>query len=678
MSIQLLAPAGSQEAMVAAVRAGADAVYLGLNDFNARRNAQNFDEDALKDAVNYCRARNVRVYLTLNTLVSDQERTGALFTAKKAAEIGVDGLILQDLGLVSLLKRAVTGVELHASTQMSVHSPAALEALHALGITRVVAARELDRKALAGLCKEAAKYGISVEVFVHGALCMSVSGQCYLSAMLGGRSGNRGLCAGPCRLPFGAPNGTGYDLSLKDLSLIDYIGQLEEMGVSSLKIEGRMKRPEYVAAATRAFRIAIDEGKVPQELKDLLKDVFSRSGFTDGYYTGRLGRPMFGVRSDEDKINSAKTLSEIHGFYRSERQSVPVKGHIFIQQSEPVRFTLTDGENSVSLEGDVPVKAKNRPLDKDVVEKQLSRMGGTPFFLNSLEIDMQEGLMLPLSQLNSLRREAAQALEVKRSNVPKREFIMPELAQSAKPGGQKPWIFARFYRVEQIPENLEGVAAVSVPLESDFESINLPDKKLFIDIPRGILSEDYIVSRLERAYNKGYRAALCGNLSAAVLARRLGFEICFDFGMNIFNSDSVKAAKELGASSVVVSPELDLKSIKRLSDLLPKGILAYGRMPLMLTRNCPGKNGAGCGGGCYVTDRKGIKFPLFCRAGFSELLNSKPVWLADKMDELLGLDFIMLMFTNEDKAQCAQVIRQYQAGGVADDFTRGLYFRGVK
>lgn len=210
---------------------------------------------------------------------------------------------------------------------------------------------------------------------------MSVSGQCYLSAVLGGRSGNRGLCAGPCRLPFSAPRGTGYDLSLKDLCLIDYVNQLKEIGVASLKIEGRMKRPEYVAAATRACRMAVDEGKVPKDLKSLLKNVFSRSGFTDGYYTGKLGKTMFGVRTDEDKINTNKALSEVREFYRNERQSVALKGHLSIKQSEPARFTLTDGENFVSVEGEVPVKAQNRPLGRDVVEKQLSKMGGTPFYL---------------------------------------------------------------------------------------------------------------------------------------------------------------------------------------------------------------------------------------------------------------------------------------------------------
>ena len=294
---EILSPAGNFEMLTAAVRSGADAVYLGAKDFSARRNAQNFDLKELSEAIKYCHIRGVKVYLTLNIALKENELSDAFYLAQNAYNMGIDGIILSDLGLAKLLKTYIPDLPLHASTQTSVHSVSALEILKELGFCQVVVAREMSKQELEVFCKRAKELDIKVEVFVHGALCMSVSGQCLLSAFLGSRSGNRGLCAGPCRLPFEAKNGTGYDLSLKDLSLLEYLSELYDMGVRSFKIEGRMKRPEYVAAATSAAKFSLYNGYINKELDETLKNVFSRSGFTNGYYTDNLGRDMFGIRT---------------------------------------------------------------------------------------------------------------------------------------------------------------------------------------------------------------------------------------------------------------------------------------------------------------------------------------------------------------------------------------------
>ena len=367
--------------LIAACRAGADAVYLGAKEFSARRNAENFDDNALKEAIKYCHIRGVKVYLTLNIQIKDGELSSAVDLARRAYNYGIDGVIIADLGLADVLHRLIPELNLHASTQMTVHTPAALSILKNAGFTRVVAAREMSREELRELCKRAKELNIEVEVFVHGALCMSVSGQCLLSAFLGSRSGNRGLCAGPCRLPFAVKGGTGYDLSLKDLSLLPHIKELCDMGVTSFKIEGRMKRPEYVAAATAACREAVDSGSVPNELDSTLKNVFSRSGFTDGYYVNQLGRDMFGIRTKEDVTAADKAFPKIHELYRAERRTVKVKAEITVQKDMPVTLTLDDGENRVTVKGDIPKTAQTRPITPEALKSGLDKFGSTPDIL---------------------------------------------------------------------------------------------------------------------------------------------------------------------------------------------------------------------------------------------------------------------------------------------------------
>ncbi len=677
--IEILSPVGNAEMLEAAVRSGADAVYLGVRDFNARRNADNFDSSTLSDAVKYCHIRGVRVYLTLNTVLSDSELSDALSAARNAYIDGVDAVIVQDLGLARLLHTHLPALPLHASTQLTVHSPSALPALKELGFEQVVLSRELSRDEIAAICREAECLSMTTEVFVHGALCMCMSGQCYLSAMLGGRSGNRGLCAGPCRLPFKCDGGNGYDLSLKDLSLVEYIDELKNLGVKTLKIEGRMKRPEYVAAATAVCRKTAD-GEDCTELKDTLYKVFSRSGFTDGYYSGKLGKEMFGIRTKEDVILSGAVINRLHDLYRAERRSVKISGSFSVKgESIPAVFSVSDGEHTVTVEGQAAEKAKTRAATRESILPQLEKTGSTPFIFENIKTDIADGLAISASAVNALRRQALDELAENRYQKRTAPTSLYRPTETRKTHGKKALV-ARFADITQIPKNLSGVSAVVLPLECNFESYDR-DVLLCLDIPRGIQSEKYILRRLDIAVKFGVKYAFCGNIAAVTLCKKAGILPIFDFSMNIFNSESASTAEKLGAVGITLSPELTYTQINSVKSPLPTGFIGYGRLPLMLTRNCPLKNGrtcAECDKNGKLTDRKEISFPVRCRAGFSELFNSRPLWLAERTDEF-ATDFMTLYFTFETPEECENVISRYRDGKPAcGEYTRGLYYRGVE
>ncbi len=677
---EVLAPVGSAEMLYAAVRSGADAVYLGLDSFNARRNAENFTEETLVSAVEYCHIRGVKVYLTLNIIVGDSELKEALRLAVLAANAGVDAVIATDLGLVRLLRRAVPALHIHASTQMTVHSPAALEAIKELGFTRVVVSREMSKTELAAICKRAGELGLEVEAFVHGALCMCISGQCLLSSVLGGRSGNRGLCAGPCRLPFLAEGGTGYDLSLKDQSLIPYLCELWDMGVASFKIEGRMKRPEYVAAVVSACRAMLDSGSVPQELDRALSDVFSRSGFTDGYYTGRLGRDMFGIRTKEDVKASNDTLSSLHELYRNELQRIPLLADIKIAAGEKLSLSLSDWTNYVTVTGSVPETALTRPLDAETVREKISKTGGTPYYIENINIELEENLSVRVSELNELRRTAIEKLEKLRSSSRRYEYFQVSIPQKTKPEDKMPARVVRIEKPSQLTETVRTAELVVLPAEGNPDSFSLGGLRFAVDVPRGIFSEEPMMRRLAEWKAAGAAAAFCGTLSAAALAEKAGLRVIGDFGLNIYNSSAAEYFES--SAAVVLSPELLLTDAARLSSPVPKGIIGYGKLPLMIMRNCPVKNGtdcAACDRSGRLLDRKETFFSVRCRNGCSELLNSRPIWLADRGDELRGLDFELLYFTDESPEEIDGVISAYREGAAPpSEYTRGLYFRGVE
>ncbi|MDD6479333.1 MAG: DUF3656 domain-containing protein [Oscillospiraceae bacterium] len=678
---EVLSPVGSAESLEAAVRSGADAVYLGLKEFSARRNAENFTMEELRTACEYCHIRNVKVYLTLNIMIRESELADALSTLKKAARAGIDGVILQDLGLARLAKQHIPDLPLHASTQMTVHSPSALNSLSKLGFSRVVLARELSLSAITEICKKAKELQMEIEVFVHGALCMSVSGQCLMSAIIGGRSGNRGLCAGPCRLPFAAQNGTGYDLSLKDLSLFYHIDKLQSIGVSSLKIEGRMKRPEYVAAATAACRAAVDTGFVPDELSKSLKNIFSRSGFTDGYLTENIGKEMFGIRTKEDVVSATTAFAPLHSLYRNERQSVPLSAEVFLKENRQTELILNDGKNTVRVLGDIPSAAKVKAADENSITASVSKMGGTPYYIEDIKSHIDDNLYIPASSLNTLRRSAVEALNEKRCKPPEYTILEDNILIPKTSVATTPKLIARFDAAEQIPEDTSNLYGIMLPIEIELPE-NLPDGVLLIaDLPRGILSEDYIRTRLSLFANKGFTHAYCSNIALIEVAKELGFKVIGSSALNVANSSTAEFIKDMGADFITLSAELLLSECVKLASPIPKGIFAYGRLPLMLTRNCPIKNGRDCKD-CkrdnVITDRMNVSFPVRCRSGFSEILNSTPIWLADRLIETKGLDFLILYFTDEESKDISKIINMYVSGGKPpESYTRGLYYRNL-
>jgi len=678
--MEVLAPVGSMESLFAAVRSGADAVYFGAKEFSARRNAENFTFDEMANAVKYCKKSGVKTYLTLNISVKDNEIEDALRVAENAYNCGVDGLILCDLGLTEMIKNRFPDIELHASTQLSVNSPSALYFLKEMGFSRVVPAREMSKTELTDLCKIAKELDIEVEVFVHGALCMCLSGQCLLSSVLGARSGNRGLCAGPCRLPFSAENGTGYDLSLKDLSLFGHIDELSQMGVCSLKIEGRMKRPEYIACAVSCCRSAVDNGYIDEQLDNASKCVFSRSGFTDGYFTGKTGKDMFGIRTKEDAEKSKEIFGYIHNLYRNERATRPIDVFLTVQKDKEIALRITCGEESVTVFGNAPQIAQTKAVTEEDLKKPLSQFGGSVYYARNFSINLDDGLFVSVGEIKNLRRLATEMLDEIFTAIPQRKTKEYALESADAPHENKPRIYARFLNENQMPKDLSGVDTVIFPLSELPE--HLPENvRVAVDLPRFVFSETDLSAKLKKAKDKGINTALCGNLSAVQIAQKEGFEIIGDIGLNVFNEESARVLTKSNINEITISAELSLKNINNLKTTAKKGLFAYGRLPLMCFRNCPNRNGTTCDK-CNrqgkITDRLNIEFPVRCRDGYSEMFNSKPIYLADRLDEIKNTDYMILYFFDETSDTCKKIISEYSGkGGKHPDFTRGLYYKDV-
>ena len=689
--VEILAPAGSFESVVAAVRCKADAVYMGAKAFNARIKADNFEGDLLREAVRLFHSHGMKVHVTMNTLISDGEISSALAVLKDVCESGADAIILQDVGFASLVKKACPELERHASTQMSVQTVAGVKLLEEMGFDRVVLPREMNK---AEVKKITDSTDVEIEMFVHGAHCMSVSGQCYMSSMFGGRSGNRGLCAQPCRLPFAAEGGTGYDLSLKDLSLAQRIGEIRELGVDSLKIEGRMKRPEYVAAAVTAIRQSRD-GEPNDDMLKKLRGVFSRSGFTDGYFENNRGRDMFGTRQKEDVTSATNgLLKDLAKLYEKEQPRFGVDFHLTVLECERVSLSASCEGRLVFIESEsIPEKALNKPLTKEGLSERIAKCGGTQFYANKIEIDLDEGLIVPASVINELRRRVLEELENKLTSVKVYSFTdvdvpstLKELQNKAVGNKNKVKFNVRVASVSRIPENLENVENLYIPLmtaENSVEKLkNLP-VSVGIEVPRGIFgAEELVEKRLAMFKTHGLKIAYCSTLDAVAIAKKLGFEIHTGFALNVFNSFSAGFFEELGVKGITLSPELTLGQIEKIGTGAKKSIIAYGRLPLMLTRNCPVKNGRDCEeckGGGYLTDRMNKKFPVVCSFGCSEVLNSQPIYMADRLDEIKGVDYLTLYFTTEKKEIADAILDAYRKGkAVKGDYTRGLYYRGAE
>ena len=693
--LELLAPAGSMEALRAAVQSGANAVYLGSGPFNARQNAKNFSLDELPDAVRYCHVRGVQVHLTLNTLVTDRELEQAAQTITAAVRAGVDAFIVQDLGLVSLLRQMAPEVPIHASTQMSIHSLDGVLRAAAMGMTRVVLARELSREDIAYICRNSP---IEIEVFVHGALCMSYSGQCWFSAAVGGRSGNRGQCAQPCRLAYGFGRFEDkYPLSLKDNCLIPWVEELARLGVASVKIEGRMKRPEYVAVATRLYRAAIDGQPVSADDMRDLRDVFSRQGFTQGYYVRQTGPEMFGIRQKE-RENRELLQKARAGYENAEAPLVPVRFYAVVNHRMNAMLAVEDElGNLCKTEGPLPQPARTKALTPEALAERLSKTGGTPYRCAETKSIVEPGLTLSAAAVNAMRRELLAHLTALRGRLPERE-LNSFSSVKPHPGTVRPprWTVG-VLSPEQLTARLLAMrpARLYIPLsmfKKDVGWMKTVSEKteLAVVLPRVIRDSESagVLATLDQIHSLGVRLALVGNLGQISLARSRGFAVCGDFGLNLFNSRAMHVARGLGLESATASFELTLPRIRDLSKPLPTELLVYGRLPLMLTENCVIKNRTGrctCHAGpTKLVDRKGEEFRVLpdqdtCR---SVIYNGKKLFLLDKLSELrnLGLWALRVQFTTENPLEVDSVVHALRGGGTFDPgaCTRGLYYRGVE
>ena len=650
---ELLSPAGSGEAFDAAIEGGADAIYFGGTAFNARMSAKNFDSDSLASCVAKAHAYGVKCYVTLNTLVGDRELDKALAAAREFYKKGVDALIVADLGLAAAIRRLLPDVELHASTQMSGHNSAAAKELEKFGFSRMVIAREATLGDIKSFTETS---NLELEVFVHGALCVSHSGQCLFSSMVGGRSGNRGECAQPCRLPYAS----GYSLSLKDLCLAGHIKELIDAKVASLKIEGRMKPPDYVYNVTKTYRKLLDERRnaTPDEIK-YLSEVFSRGGFTDGYFCGKIGHQMLGVRSKEDKEAS-------HGVERFDglKRKVPIDIKAEFSEDKPSELTLSSDRKTVTVHGDAPFKAINAPMTTADFEKSLVKLGGTPFEVKNVKITAGDGIMMPVSKINELRRAAVSALLDETRKV-------PEKTQ----GGVKS--FSENKRKTEKTATFTSPEQITAKARKYFDKIYLPLEKYDaaadgIIIPPVIFDREIqkVEKMLATAKENGAKYALVGNLGHIELAKKYGFEVNGDFRLNATNSQTVTELEKSGFDGVILSPELTLPQIADIKGKI--SVIVYGRIPLMTVEKCVICEIGGCRKeNCKadLVDRTGAAFPIIregdCR---NVIYNSVKTCMSDKPDALARAKVTAehFIFSDETPRDVDKVIKIFENNEAPD------------
>lgn len=693
--LELLSPAGSPEAVIAAVQNGADAVYMGLGNFNARRGAKNFSDEEFEKAVRYCRIRDCKVYVTMNTLVGDREMQQATELARRVSDLGADAILVQDLGLLSVLKKAVPDIPLHASTQMSIHNLAGVEAAAEMGLTRAVLARELSLEQINFITKRSP---IETEVFVHGALCFCHSGQCYMSALIGRRSGNRGACAQPCRMEYtmGGRLEDSHPLSLKDNCLAERLMQLEDAGVACAKIEGRMKRPEYTGVVTGIYSRLIKEHRKPTpEEMQTLTDAFSRDGFTQGYFDGDR-KDMFGVRAEDDKAASKLFADARKEYIGKEERRVPVKFYVVVNSGEAVKAAAIDNAgNKVVAFGSEPQKAIRQAIDSQSLSDRLSKTGGTPYYCVDAQSRVQDGLYLSASAINELRRKLITSLNDKRACPPQRASLpMPEMPKGT-PTVTDPVMIYQVRCAEQLSEELADTRPdyIYVPVRVMYENFDMV--RVFMSrgavpvavLPRVVTDDEVseVYKMLRRLFDQGVNEALVGNLGHIVIARKAGMKIRADFGMNVFNSYTLDMIRRMGFLSATASFEMRLAQVRDMAKSVDTELIAYGRLPLMVSDQCVISHSLGtcsCQNPAQLSDRMGSVFPVVREYEHRNVIyNSRKLFMADKNDELCGAGLwgIRLMFTTESARECVQVAKRYKGEGdfQPNDLTRGLYYRGV-
>ncbi len=686
---EILAPAGSFEALKAAVNNGADAIYLGAGDFNARVFAKNFSREELMAAVKYAHFRGVKIYITLNTLLFDREKEEFIDLVKFLEKIGVDAFIVTDLGALEIIRENCPEMELHASTQLTCHNLDGVKYLEALGFSRVVLSRELSFENIKYIIENTS---CEIEVFVHGALCMSYSGQCYLSSVAGERSGNRGKCAQPCRQEYSLGGKKGHFLSLKDNCLLSEVKKLSELGVHSFKIEGRMKRPEYVSSAVRMYKKVLETG---YELKDekYLEKVFSRQGFTKGYFENKLSKDMFGVRvgdTEKEILDLEKEFLNIE-----KRQKISINYSIKKEEKVFARFSL--GGLFSEIYGEIPEKAINKAITKGDVEKSFSKLGDTAFCLWEISGELDDGLFIPAGKLNEIRREGIALLE---------EKILDSFKEQRKPVGKRDLPLHKekkspdfktvgcFYDINAIDEEiLNSFDIIFVDFMSGLENFEtfkkLNDiKPLGIRLPRVVKDDmrEEFQKDFEKLKSLGLKKVMITNISHPELIKGEDFEVFSDYSFNITNSAALSFLEKEGVDYGVLSFELSFPRIRDLKKHIPCGILVYSKLPLMIFENCIIKNNMACQKGrcekgeIILSDKMQNRFLVMREYGCKNVLrNEKPLYLGDKEDyKEIGADFFLFDFSSESKNQIKEILSCYQKGGKGpSEFTRGLYFRKV-
>ena len=692
--IELLSPAGSPEAVIAAVQNGADAIYMGLGNFNARRGAKNFTDEEFERSMRYCRIRGCKVYVKLNTLVNDREIAQAVESARLASQLGADGIIIQDLGLAYAIRQALPDIPLHASTQMSIHNLAGVEAAAEMGMTRAVLARELSLEQIKFITQHAS---IETEVFVHGALCFCQSGQCYMSALIGRRSGNRGMCAQPCRMQYSLGGRMDdYPMSLKDNCLVDRLRELEDAGVACLKIEGRMKRPEYTAIVTKIYSKALKEHRQPSdEEMETLEKAFSRQGFTQGYFNGDK-KDMFGRREEPDKDTEKLFTLARKGYSEGELRRVPVHFYTVAEKGMPVKaIAFDDDGNRAAAMGGVPEKARGQGLTATYITEQMFKTGGTPYNCVENRAQADPGLYLPASEINDLRRRLVSELSEQRAKPPiRRVGKLPEKPKGKLPTGDPAMIF-QVLTEEQLSPELAALKPqyLYVPLTLMTEKLDL--LRPFAEqgtipvavLPRVIADNEAaaVYDMLSRMFDQGVNEALVGNLGHAMLAKKAGMKLRGDFGLNTFNALSMEVIRQAGFISATASFELRLSQIRDMIKPLDTELIIYGRIPLMVSDQCIIRHSAGrcnCQTPGQMADRMGSVFPVVKEFGCRNVIyNAHKLYLADKAEDVYaaGAWGLRMMFTTEGMRECVEVAKGYM--GLSDYkpnvLTRGLYYRGV-
>lgn len=745
---ELLAPAGSFASLKAAVAAGADAVYMGGARFGARAYAQNADQDEMIAAIEYAHLHGCRLYMTVNTLFKENELGELYEYLLPYYKAGLDGVIVQDLGALSFIREHFPGIELHASTQMTITSVYGAKELKRLGCCRVVPAREVSLEEIRRIYDET---GMDIETFVHGALCYCYSGQCLMSSLIGGRSGNRGRCAQPCRLPYrvyGQENGTAVNkedqkcvLSMKDLCTLDILPQILEAGVFSLKIEGRMKSPRYTAGVVRIYRKYLDryleygsEGYYvePEDKKELL-DLFDRGGFTSGYYTRHNGRDMIALK---EKPEFRETNKELFDFldreYVETEKKEPVEGYAYLAEGLPSVLTLTCGDISVTVSGQEPQAAKNQPMTREKVIRQLGKTGATAFEFTELEAEVCGALFLPVQTLNELRREGFEALTEAIQNQWRRKAPEAGEVQNGADSGEKSSRAAGC--AGPVPDESAGKrpmyltvsaetgdqlsAALAVPevrrICLDASSFQPERWAEFVQLIHQAGKECYLtLPHIFRTHAIGFfrtyrscleQAGFDGLLIRAfeeiqwMREEQISLSASFDASVYAWNHGAVHTLKEEQAAFITAPWELNSRELEPVFEAcrregLPAELIVYGRAPMMVSAQCITKTVKGCSK-CpsllWMKDRTGARLPVqnHCAFCYNTILNPLPVSLhgcADSVKRLApeGLRLCFTIETGEEtkavlNAFAAEFIRGENAEPPFTEFTRGHFRRGVE